>query len=142
MVTVRPTGRIGRLLVKLPSTHFCGENGPGQHVETAPRPREDSERGLPRDDTVLLRIRALGMNALELPLMRTSWIGFVLEAKQISVCISLTHRIPRWLHGKEPACNVFDPWVGKIHWRRAWQPTPVLLPGEFHVQRNLAGYSP
>ena len=25
----------------------------------------------------------------------------------------------------------FDPWVGKIPWRRAWQPTPVFLPGEF-----------
>ena len=25
----------------------------------------------------------------------------------------------------------FDPWVGKISWRRAWQPTPVFLPGEF-----------
>ena len=24
----------------------------------------------------------------------------------------------------------FDPWVGKIPWRRAWQPTPVFLPGE------------
>ena len=36
----------------------------------------------------------------------------------------------------------FDPWVGKIPWRRAWQPTLVLLPGEFHGQRNLAGYRP
>jgi len=27
-------------------------------------------------------------------------------------------------------------------WRRAWQPTPVLLPGEPHAQRSLAGYSP
>ena len=35
----------------------------------------------------------------------------------------------------------FDPWVGKIPWRRAWQPTPVFLPGEFHGQRSLAGYS-
>ena len=26
----------------------------------------------------------------------------------------------------------FSPWVGKIHWRRVWQPTPVLLPGKFH----------
>ena len=26
-------------------------------------------------------------------------------------------------------------------WRRAWQPTPVFLPGEFHGQRNLVGYS-
>ena len=24
----------------------------------------------------------------------------------------------------------FEPWVGKIPWRRAWQPTPVFLPGE------------
>ena len=36
-------------------------------------------------------------------------------------------------------CN-FHPWVGKVHWRRAWQPTPVFLPGEFHGQRSLAGY--
>ena len=27
-------------------------------------------------------------------------------------------------------------------WRRAWQPTPVFLPGESHVQRSLGGYSP
>ena len=51
--------------------------------------------------------------------------------------------------GKEPAgqcrrnkrCR-FNPWVGKIHWRRAWQPTPVFLPGESHGQRSLEGYSP
>ena len=36
----------------------------------------------------------------------------------------------------------FDPWVRKIPWRRKWQPTPVFLPGKFHGQRNLAGYSP
>ena len=36
----------------------------------------------------------------------------------------------------------FDPWVGKIPWRRAWQPTPVFLPGEFHGQRSLVGCSP
>ena len=35
----------------------------------------------------------------------------------------------------------FDHWVGKISWRGAWQPTPVFLPGEFHGQRSLAGYS-
>ena len=27
-------------------------------------------------------------------------------------------------------------------WRRKWQPTPVFLPGKFHGQRSLAGYSP
>ena len=36
---------------------------------------------------------------------------------------------------------MFDPWVGKIPWRGAWLPTSVFLPGEFHRQRNLAGYS-
>ena len=35
----------------------------------------------------------------------------------------------------------FNPWVGNILWRREWQPTAVLLPGEFHGQRNLVGYS-
>ena len=34
----------------------------------------------------------------------------------------------------------FDTWVGKIPWRREWLPSPVLLPGEFHGQRRLAGY--
>ena len=34
----------------------------------------------------------------------------------------------------------FNPWVRKICWRKAWQPTPVFLPGEAHGQRNLAGY--
>ena len=36
----------------------------------------------------------------------------------------------------------FDPWARKIPWRRKWQPTPVLLPGKFHGQRSLVGYSP
>jgi len=51
--------------------------------------------------------------------------------------------------GKEPACQCrryrrqgFDHWVGKILWRRTWQPTPVFLPGESHGQRSLEGYSP
>ena len=36
----------------------------------------------------------------------------------------------------------FDPWVGKIPSRRKWQPTPLFLPGEFHEQGSLVGYSP
>ena len=35
-----------------------------------------------------------------------------------------------------------DPWVGKISWRRKWQPTPAFLPGKSHGWRNLVGYSP
>ena len=36
----------------------------------------------------------------------------------------------------------FDPWVGKIPWRRKWQPTPGFLPGESHGQKSLARYRP
>ena len=54
--------------------------------------------------------------------------------------------LPRWYSGKEPTCQHrrcrFDPWVRKIPWRRKWKPTPVFLPGKFHEQRSLAGYSP
>ena len=38
----------------------------------------------------------------------------------------------------QEACR-FHPWVGKIPWKRSWQPIPVFLPGEFHGQRSLAG---
>ena len=43
-----------------------------------------------------------------------------------------------------PQCRrpEFNPWVGKICQRRKWQTIPVFLPGEFHGQRSLAGYSP
>ena len=36
----------------------------------------------------------------------------------------------------------FDPWVGKVPWRRKWQPTPVFMPGKSHGPRSLVGYSP
>ena len=35
----------------------------------------------------------------------------------------------------------FDPWVGKIPWRRKWQLTRVFLPGKFHGHRSLVGCS-
>ena len=57
--------------------------------------------------------------------------------------------LSRWLSGKESACQCrrrmrggFDPWAGKISWRRNWQCTPVFLPGKFHGQRSLASFSP
>ena len=54
--------------------------------------------------------------------------------------------LPRWLGGKESACQRrgcgFDPWVRKIPWRRKWQPTPVFMPGKSHGQKSLEGYSP
>ena len=44
--------------------------------------------------------------------------------------------VPWWLSVKESVCQCkkhgFDPWSGKIPWRRKWQPTPVFLPGKSH----------
>ena len=48
---------------------------------------------------------------------------------------------------KSPSANAgdkrhgFRPWVGKTPWRRAWWPSPVLLPGESHGHRSLGGCS-
>ena len=63
--------------------------------------------------------------------------------------IAILVSFPGGYSGKEPTCQFrrhkkkgFDPWVGKILWSRAWQPTPVLLLGESHRQRSPAGYSP
>ena len=55
--------------------------------------------------------------------------------------------IPRWLSGTESACQYrrrkrhgFDPWVGRIPWRRKWQPPPVFLLGKSHGQTSLMGH--
>ena len=62
------------------------------------------------------------------------------------LCTSRVHFfwLPRWLSGKESACECrthrrcrFNPGVRKIPWRRAWQLTPVFLTGKSHGQRTL-----
>ena len=52
-----------------------------------------------------------------------------LVAQQLRIC--LQYRKPG-----------FNPQVGKMPWRRDWQPIPVFLPGDFHGQRSLAGSGP
>ena len=61
-------------------------------------------------------------------------------------CVLSAPGFPGSTSGKEHACpckrhkrHKFNPWVGKILWRRAWQPIPIFLPGELHGQRSLAG---
>ena len=61
----------------------------------------------------------------------------------------VTQGFPGGDSGKEATCQQrrskrlgFDPWVGKIPWRRKWQSTPVFLPGESHGQKSLVGCSP
>ena len=54
--------------------------------------------------------------------------------------------LPKWYNSKESTCQCrrrsFNPWVGKIPWRRKWKPTPVFLTGKSHGGKNLLGYSP
>ena len=77
----------------------------------------------------------------------------VVKDKSMSECLVIKcigHQgFPDGASGKEPACQSrrhkrhgFDPQVGKIPWRRAWQLTPVFLPGESHGQKSLVGSSP
>ena len=55
--------------------------------------------------------------------------------------------IPWWLMSLPARIHLqckrpgFNYWVGKISWRREWQPTPVIFPGKFHGKRSLVGYS-
>ena len=70
----------------------------------------------------------------------------VIGAISFNVYMYLTVGFPGGSDGRESACNAgtprFDPWLGKIAWRRAWQPMPVFLPTESHGQRSLVGYHP
>ena len=55
------------------------------------------------------------------------------------------NELPPWLSGERihlQRRHGFYPWVGKIPWRRKWQPSPVLFPGESRGRRRLVGYSP
>jgi len=57
--------------------------------------------------------------------------------------------LPRWYQWQKTTCqfrrqkrHAFIPWVGKIPWSRAWQPTAVFVPGDSHEHGSLAGCSP
>ena len=82
------------------------------------------------------------------------WVEFFVSYSSFAIPICITYGyVYVWdfqglTSGKEPTCQCrkherrgFIPWVRKTPWRRAWQPTPVFLPGESHGQRGLAGYS-
>ena len=53
-------------------------------------------------------------------------------------CQYRRHGFDTWV---DSTCQC-NPWVGKIPWRKKWQPTPVFLPGKSHEQRSLVGYNP
>ena len=61
--------------------------------------------------------------------IKVGWQGLGCASGKESVC-----------QCKRLKCCGFSPWVGKIPWRGAWQPTPVFSPGESHGQGSLEGY--
>ena len=72
---------------------------------------------------------------------------YFIEGPQNSILhyLIVSHCFPRDSVVKNLPANAgnhgFNLWVGKIPWRRKWQPTPVFLPGKSHGQRSLACYS-
>ena len=88
-----------------------------------------------------------GVNFLDEAFCYSIYFRWANKTKRLIVMISKSIlELPRWLGGKESTCQCrilgLDPWVGKIPWRRKWQPTPVFLPGKSSGQRSLVGYSP
>ena len=73
------------------------------------------------------------------PLTRGVCLGHHFPSGSLSPTSLVAQMVKNLLQPGRPG---FDPWVRKIPWRRKWLPTPVFLPGEFHGQRSLAGYSP
>ena len=87
------------------------------------------------------------------PLPTVEELSSYVHSQELSLgnhqCNSKEVGLPRWCGGKESPCQCrkgrrrgFHPWVRKIPRRRERQSTPVFLPGKFHGQRSLAGYSP
>ena len=65
--------------------------------------------------------------------------GFFTTSTTIYWAINMNVGFPNSTSCKETTCS-FNPWVGKIPYRRKWQSTPLFLPGKFHEQRSQAGY--
>ena len=64
------------------------------------------------------------------------WVGSFCYGEWASQVALVVKNLPA---NKGDKRHGFKPWVGKIPWRRAWQPTPIFLPGEFHGQRSPGG---
>ena len=95
-------------------------------------------------------------NIFWLPSAYTSFVSIILQSIKNAIALfKKTTYIPQLKNTSLLKCNFPSgsvvknlpamqetPWIGKIPWRKKWQPIPVFLPGKFHGQRNLAGYSP
>ena len=105
-------------------------------------PREPSKIGETCKHALPLNVFLTSRIAKTKKLMLLCWQ--VVDIRDINYIWYKRYQLPRWLRGKESACQCrrcrrpgFDPWVGKIPWNRKWQPTPIFLPGKFYGPRSL-----
>ena len=95
-------------------------------------------------EPLLTRITTSG-NLHDLPGLERSAYFLILEYWEINISLAteraflVAQSVKNLLAMQGPD---FDPWVGKIFWKRKWQPTPLFLPGKSHGQRNLVGDGP
>ena len=101
--------------------------------ETSCRHEQRPDPGLQRPTTVIY---------VDMPAFPSSSPS-LLEVKYSSCPLTL-RSFPGGTRGKEATCQCnrhrrhgFNPWAGKIPWRRKWRPTLVFLPGKSHEQRSL-----
>ena len=81
------------------------------------------------------------------PLKMISYLHFIFLTCILKRTLYLKLGFPGGSVVKNLSANTGDAswipaWVGKIPWRRKWQPAPIFFPGKFHGQRSLAGYNP
>ena len=88
----------------------------------------------------------LQCSCLENPSDGGAWWAAIYGVSKSRTWLKQLSSSSRWGSGKEFTCHCrrcrFDPWVGKIFWRREWQPTPVFLYEKSHGRRSLVGSSP
>ena len=116
----------------------------GSHVGLELRQRERSSVRSPGSETARLLLSQLCDLGPKKHLHISFFVNFL-----FCIGVWLIRASPGGTSGKDLACQCrrhkrgrFDPWVGKIPWRRARQPTPVFLPRESHEQRSLVGCHP
>ena len=81
--------------------------------------------------TIIYQVCYLGET---LRLLSFSFLICEMGPKMIPTVSGASDKEPTYQRKRLKRCR-FDPWVQKLPWRRAWQPSPVFLPGESHGQR-------
>ena len=141
--------------VNLTLSRCCCRDSPvAQMVKNLPAMQETWVQSLGREDPLEKETATHSINlAWAISWIREAWQASVHGVKKSQTWLSNYHSLTPCIYGFPGGSVVknlpsmqerpgFDPWFGKILWRRAWPPTPVFLLGGSHGQRSLVGYSP